>query len=194
MDSPKAQIEDFNPGWRLKAAWGSICIVNLACALDATTVSVAIPVISASIHCTSIEALWIGTAFLLASTVFQPSFNALSNDLGRKPVLLVALTLFTIGAILCGVAQASTLMLVGRTVQGAGVAGILTLTSALITDLIPLRHRGNYFALMSIVWAVGTIAGKIYVLFINHLGISETGYRLFKTVDSTYKDKANRSS
>jgi hypothetical protein len=43
-DSTKPEIETFKPGWRLWGAFISIGIVNLACALDATTVSVALPV------------------------------------------------------------------------------------------------------------------------------------------------------
>ena len=37
-------VEKFKPGWRLLAAFTSIAIVNLACALDATIISVALPV------------------------------------------------------------------------------------------------------------------------------------------------------
>lgn len=59
-----------------------------------------------------------------------------------------------------GVAKNPTLMLAGRSVQGSGVGGVLTLTEAIITDLVPLRERGNFIALISIVWAVGTVAGE----------------------------------
>lgn len=38
------QPEKFKPGWKLLSAFASIAIVNLACALDATVVSVALPV------------------------------------------------------------------------------------------------------------------------------------------------------
>lgn len=61
---------------------------------------------------------------------------------------------------MCGVSKDFTVMLAGRVVQGSGVGGIMTLTEAIITDLIPLRERGNYFALISIVWAIGTVSGK----------------------------------
>lgn len=74
-------------------------------------------------------------------------------------MLIFALVLFTVGAVLCGASKTSIVMLAGRAVQGSGVAGILTLSQALVTDLIPLRHRGNYFAFMSVVWALGIIAG-----------------------------------
>ena len=42
--SPELEAETFNPGWRLLAAFISFAIVNLACAIDATSVSVALPV------------------------------------------------------------------------------------------------------------------------------------------------------
>jgi MFS family permease len=116
--------------------------------------------IADAIHGTAVQALWAGTSFLLASTVWQPLFVAVSDVFGRRPLLVVALVLFTVGAIMCGVAKNFTVMLTGRSIQGSGVGGILTLTEAIITDLVPLRERGNFFALISIVWAVGTVAGK----------------------------------
>ena len=44
MKKPEEVEEKFKPGWRLLAAFTSIAIVNLACALDATIISVALPV------------------------------------------------------------------------------------------------------------------------------------------------------
>lgn len=43
-NSSPEEVEKFKPGWRLLAAFTSIAIVNLACALDATIISVALPV------------------------------------------------------------------------------------------------------------------------------------------------------
>ncbi|KAL8994646.1 MAG: hypothetical protein Q9188_007007 [Gyalolechia gomerana] len=154
-------VAKFNPGWRLLCAFTSIAIVNLACALDATIVSVALPVITVALHGDAIQAFWAGTSFLLTSMVWQPNFVAFSHNWGRRPLLLLALTLFTVGSILCAVSRNFTMMLVGRSVQGTGGGGILALTEILITDMVPLRERGNYFALISIVWAIGSVAGPL---------------------------------
>jgi hypothetical protein len=43
-ESRSEEVEKFKPGWRLLAAFASIAIVNLATALDATIISVALPV------------------------------------------------------------------------------------------------------------------------------------------------------
>ncbi|KAL8706384.1 MAG: hypothetical protein Q9201_000529 [Fulgogasparrea decipioides] len=162
--SPQAAeppVEKFNPGWRLLCAFTSIAIVNLACALDATILSVALPVITVALHGNAIQAFWAGTSFLLTSMVWQPNFVAFSHNWGRRPLLLLALTIFTIGSIICAVSRNFTMMLVGRSIQGTGGGGILALTEILITDMVPLRERGNYFALISIVWAIGSVSGPL---------------------------------
>jgi MFS family permease len=52
-------------------------------------------------------------------------------------------------------------MLVGRTLQGAGSGGSLSLIEIVITDLVPLKHRGTYFGLNSMTWAVGSALSPI---------------------------------
>ena len=181
------EVEKFKPGWRLLAAFTSIAIVNLATALDATIISVALPVsppllpliltCPLSLHCNAptditqvitvalkgnaIQAFWAGTSFLLTSMVWQPNFVTFSHLWGRRPLLLVALTLFTVGSIVCATAKNFTAMLVGRSIQGSGGGGIIAITEIIITDMVPLRERGNYFALISIVWAIGSVSGPL---------------------------------
>lgn len=109
----------------------------------------------------AIEAFWAGTSFLLTSTVFQPSYASFSHIFGRKPLVFVALTLFAVGAILCGVAKNFTYMLVGRCIQGVGAGGIISLTEIIITDMVPLKERGKWFGFVSAMWAVGSVAGPL---------------------------------
>ncbi len=118
-------------------------------------------VITVALHGNAIEAFWAGTSFLLTSMVWQPNFVAFSHLWGRRPLLLLALTFFTVGSIVCAVSKNFTMMLVGRSIQGTGGGGIIALTEILITDMVPLRERGNYFALISIVWAIGSVAGPL---------------------------------
>jgi EmrB/QacA subfamily drug resistance transporter len=114
-----------------------------------------------ALHGNAYEAFWAGTSFLLTSMVWQPNFVAFSHLWGRRPLLLLALTFFTVGSIVCAVSKNFTMMLVGRSIQGTGGGGIIALTEILITDMVPLRERGNYFALISIVWAIGSVAGPL---------------------------------
>jgi EmrB/QacA subfamily drug resistance transporter len=114
-----------------------------------------------ALHGDAIQAFWTGTSFLLTSMVWQPIFVAFSRNWGRRPLLLIALAFFAVASLICALSPNFTVMLVGRALQGTGVGGILALTNILITDLVPLRERGNYLALISTVWAVGTVSGPI---------------------------------
>jgi hypothetical protein len=77
---------EFKPGTAFYLAFVSLCIITLAAALDATSLSIALPIITDKLHGTAIEAFWSGTSFLVTSAVFQPVIAGLSHGFGRKSV------------------------------------------------------------------------------------------------------------
>lgn len=151
----------FNPGWRLMVAFTSLSIITLMVALDATSLSVALPIMAKTLSGSAIEAFWSGTSFLLTSTVFQPIIGNFSHIFGRKPLILGSLVLFGVGAIVAAVANNFTVILVGRSVQGIGGGGVIALTEIISCDLVPLRERGKWFAFISSMWALGTVLGPL---------------------------------
>ncbi|KAJ5659679.1 major facilitator superfamily domain-containing protein [Penicillium longicatenatum] len=153
--------ENFTLGMRGTLIFVILAVLTLMAALDGTSISVALPIISKQLNGTAIEAFWSGTSFLLSSTVFQPSFASFSNIFGRRPVILVAIALFLAGAIISGVSNDFTHLLVGRSIQGVGGGGIIALTEVVVTDIVPLRHRGQYFGVFSGMWAIGSVSGPI---------------------------------
>lgn len=76
-------------------------------------------------------------------------------------MILIALVFFCVGAIIAAVAKDFTYMLVGRSFQGIGGGGIIALSEVIITDLIPLRYRGQYFGILSAMWSAGSVTGPI---------------------------------
>lgn len=76
-------------------------------------------------------------------------------------MVLVAILFFCIGAIIAAVGNNFTYMLVGRTIQGVGGGGIIALSEIIVTDLIPLRYRGQYFGILSAMWSLGSVTGPI---------------------------------
>jgi MFS family permease len=82
---------------------------------------------------------------MLTSTVFQPSYASFSHIFGRKPLVFVALTFFSVGAIIAALSNNFMVMLVGRSLQGIGAGGMISLTEVIITDMVPLRERGKWF-------------------------------------------------
>jgi MFS family permease len=93
--------------------------------------------------------------------VFQPSFGSLSNIFGRKPLMLTALLFFLVGTIVAGTSTDFLRMLVGRSIQGIGGGGVIVLTEIIVTDLVPLRLRGQYFGILGSMLSIGSVTGPL---------------------------------
>ncbi|KAJ5701347.1 hypothetical protein N7488_008895 [Penicillium malachiteum] len=139
----------------------TLASLSLMAAIDGTSISVALPTMSKDLGGTTIEAFWTGTSFTLCSAVFQPVFSALSEAFGRRPLIVIAIVSFMIGAIIAGLANDFTHMLIGRSFQGVGGGGIITLTAVVIADIVPLSHRAKYFGMLSAIWSLGTVIGPV---------------------------------
>lgn len=74
---------------------------------------------------------------------------------------MTALVFFFVGSLVAALAENFTYMLVGRSLQGVGGAGVNAMTEVIITDIIPLRHRGQYFGIISAMWSIGSVTGPI---------------------------------
>ncbi|KAF7535129.1 hypothetical protein G7Z17_g13261 [Cylindrodendrum hubeiense] len=138
-----------------------LSLVTLTQAFDATCICVTLPTIASELDASVSESLSLGTTFLLATTVTQPIFSELSHVVGRKPAYLTALAIFMGGTIICGCARNSIVLLVGRSVQGAGAGGPQALSAVILTDLFSLRQRARWVSFLNISWALGTIAGPL---------------------------------
>ena len=131
-DPNLAPLENFQPAFKPSRgfilAFLSICIITLAAALDATSLSIALPIITKALHGTAIEAFWSGTSFLVTSAVFQPVIAGLSHVFGRKQassvplprlsrsqltcdqLVLLSSLFFAVGSIVAAVASNFTMM------------------------------------------------------------------------------------
>ena len=76
-------------------------------------------------------------------------------------MIMLAIIFFTTGSIVSAVANDFAMLLAGRTVQGMGAAGFTTMTEIIVTDLVPLRHRGLWFGIISMSVAVGSSVGPV---------------------------------
>ncbi|KKA28700.1 hypothetical protein TD95_003789 [Thielaviopsis punctulata] len=156
-----AAAANFKPSRDFKLAFSALLGLAMTVALDATTLAVALPTMSKKIGGTALQAFWSGTSFLLASTVVQPTIAALSSVFGRKNLVYCAIVLFFAGSLIAALANDFNTVIVGRTIQGIGGGGLLSLTEVVVTDLVPLAVRGHYFSYLSAIWALGTVIGPM---------------------------------
>ena len=80
------------------------------------------------------QAFWLGTSFLIPAAVLQPLFLSLSEILGRRSLLFSTLVFFWAGAIICAMASTPVSLLLGRTIQGVGGAGVYATSNSILTD------------------------------------------------------------
>lgn len=108
------------------------------------------------------DAFWAGTSYLLACAVSQPFIAALSDIFGRKELLLTSVLFFTMGTALCApIAKNFTVFFIGRSIQGIGGGGIITMGQVIFADIVPLRQRPKYFSIVLAAWALGSVLGPL---------------------------------
>ncbi|KAF8313830.1 iron permease [Clavulina sp. PMI_390] len=126
-------------------------------ALELTSVGTALPTIVHALN--GSDFVWVGSAYALASAACMPPAGGLSNIFGRQPIMLGAIALFATGAAIAGAAKSMNMLVIARSIQGAGGGGILAVSEIIVADLVPLRERGKYEGLLSAVWALASVVG-----------------------------------
>ncbi|GAA6060890.1 hypothetical protein JCM10212_000173 [Sporobolomyces blumeae] len=127
-------------------------------ALDGTIVATLISDISSSFQ-KSNQAGLLGTSYLLSTATFTPLYGRMADIVGRRSALLLALTLFTAGTALCGFAPSMEALLVGRLVAGMGGGGLMSVSSIVASDLIPLKQRALFQGLANLWFGAGSGLG-----------------------------------
>jgi MFS family permease len=70
---------------------------------------------------------------------------------------MLSVLFFSAGALLCALAKDFTVLFIGRSIQGIGGGGIITLGQVIFSDIVPLRQRPKYFSFVLGAWAIGMI-------------------------------------
>lgn len=151
-----------------------LCLSVTMAALDLTIVTPAIPAMVSDFNSES-GYVWIGSAFILASTASTPVWGSVADIWGRKPIILISVAIFLVGSLLCALSTNIDTLVAGRTVQGLGASGMGTMVNVIICDTFSLRDRGLYLAITSIVWAVasavGPVIGGIFTTMLRSVGL-----------------------
>src|SRR5205085_9834656 len=160
-------------------------------AVDQTLLATATPAIAATLGGLR-DTSWIAVGYLLASATIVPVYGRFGDLKGRRNMLLVALGVFTLGSLACSLAQSMPQLVAARVLQGLGGGGLMTLSQALVGELVPpverVRFQG-YFALMFTTASIGgPVLGGLVVsnfswrwLFLANLPLAAfAAWRLFR--------------
>lgn len=127
-------------------------------AVESTVTSTALPYIAHELAAGDLY-VWFVNAYFLTSASFLPVIGQLADIFGRRWVIIGVVAIFTLGSGISGGANSSAVLIAGRAVQGIGGGGIIFLIDVVVSDIIPLRKRGNYRALILAVFCLSTAIG-----------------------------------
>ncbi|CAD6947310.1 unnamed protein product [Tilletia caries] len=148
------------------ACYFCLALAILLTSLDQTIAACITPTISTEFGSSS-QSSWIGTAFLLSSTVFQPLYGRCCDVVSGIALILslhscpAAQIIFLGGTALCGAAPNMTALIIGRAIAGIGGAGLLSVTQIMISDIVTLKKRGMYHGILSSVNGAGSVIGPL---------------------------------
>ncbi len=127
-------------------------------ALDQTIVATALPRIVQDLGGMDKYA-WVGTSYLLASTISVPIFGRLSDIVSSRSLLLIAVTIFLAGSALSGLSTDMNQLIAFRAVQGVGGGALFAVATTTIGLLFSPRERGRFQGLFGAVFALASVVG-----------------------------------
>ncbi|MFI9601943.1 MDR family MFS transporter [Streptomyces sp. NPDC052043] len=149
-----------SPNSGLRRVLPGLMLALLLSMLDAMIVATALPTIAGDLGGFS-RLSWVITAYILTSTVSTPLWGRMSDFFSRKQLLLASIVIFTIGSVLCGVAQSMGALIAFRALQGIGAGGLMVGVMAVIGVMAPPRERGKYQSYIAALSAVATVGGPL---------------------------------
>jgi MFS transporter, DHA2 family, multidrug resistance protein len=145
--------KDINP-WLIAIAVMSSTFMEV---LDTTVVNVSLPHIAGNLSASTDEATWTLTSYLVANAIILPMTGWLATTFGRKRLLMLSVTGFTLASFFCGLAPSLPFLIFFRVIQGACGGGLQPLSQAILLESFPAEKRGQAMAF----WALGIVVAPM---------------------------------
>ena len=150
---------DYPTGLRLVSIIVALVLTIFLVALDMTIVATAIPKITDQFH--SLEDVgWYPAAFFLTLAAFQSTWGKSFKYFPLKSTFLFGVFIFEVGSLICGVAQNSTTLIVGRAIAGLGGAGVASGCYTILAFSAPPKTRPAFTGIVGASYSVASVAGR----------------------------------
>jgi len=154
----KKSLRGLPDKWKilLTVAMGSIMAT-----MDASITNISFPVLTRVFNAELTTVMWVSVAFVLVSTSCMLIIGKMSDHLGRKRIYVVGIALFTLGLVICALAQSIGQLIFFRALQAVGAAMAIACGTAIVTEAFPPNEVGKGLGSLGISVSLGFIAGPI---------------------------------
>ena len=154
MEAPTSPKSEYINPWIIAVA---VMLSTFMEVLDTTVVNVSLPHIAGSMSASVNEATWALTSYLVANAVILHITGWLASVLGRKRLLMMAVSGFTVASFLCGLAPNLPALIVCRILQGACGGALQPISQAVLLESFPPEGRGKAMAF----WGLGIVVAPM---------------------------------
>lgn len=144
-----------------------LTLVTVASALllivvDMTVLYTALPSLSAALHTTSSEKLWIVNAYSLVVAGLLLGMGSLGDHVGHRRMFMAGLVVFGLASLWAAFASSSVVLVIARAVLGLGAAMMMPATLAIIRDVfVDEKERSLAIGVWSSIAAGGAAMGPV---------------------------------
>jgi EmrB/QacA subfamily drug resistance transporter len=134
--------------------------------LDTTILASALPTIGrefGEVH----NLPWLITAYLIANTSITALYGKISDAQGRRVTLLIAISLYMLGSLVCALAPNMVVLILGRVLHGLGGGGLTSTGMVVLGDVAAPKDRGKYYGYFSVVYTTAGALGPALGGFIS---------------------------
>ena len=139
----------------------AVCVGVFMLLLDITIVNVALPDIQRAFRASLSDLQWVIDAYALMLAALLLTAGTIADRLGRRRVFAVGISIFTIGSLLCGLAQGSLFLSLARAGQGIGGAIMFATSLALLAQAFQGKDRGVAFGVFGAITGVAIAVGPV---------------------------------
>lgn len=161
MHNPATQNDCASAKQNGSARWvlTSLSLAALLSSLGSSIANVGLPTLAQTFSASFQQVQWVVLAYLLAITTLIVSAGRIGDLFGRKKMLQIGITMFSIASVLCALAPTLELLIAARMMQGLGAALMMSLAMALVGENIPKEKIGSAMGILGTVSAIGTALG-----------------------------------
>ena len=145
---------------RYRVTTVGVLLLMTIIAFEALAVATALPTAARSLHGLAGYG-WAFTGFLLASVIGMVASGLWSDRDGPRQPMLLGLALFVGALVVAAVAEAMTLLILARVVQGLAVGLLITAMYVVMGEAYPDQLRPRMLAALATAWIVPGLVGPV---------------------------------